>query len=135
MLRFTQSVLLTALIGSALVSADGGFAQSCSSWGGGDGDGTLIAQCEGKQYSISLDQCLGNHNGQLVGQYNGGFGGSCNDFEYSGDSFYATCKNDAGNYGSTGININNIIGFNNPNGLSCFGFYADPCLDGGCDGL
>ncbi|OQE44999.1 hypothetical protein PENCOP_c002G06025 [Penicillium coprophilum] len=95
-----------------------GFGKTCNSWQITDvrRPHILHANCAmpsgvynvGTQLVLNL--CLANDNGRLVHRANGGWDGSCNISGWNPDQFtgtvmHASCKNNAGQYVSTSIDL------------------------------
>ncbi|KAF8074633.1 hypothetical protein FPV67DRAFT_1474298 [Lyophyllum atratum] len=104
--------------------AIGGFAQSCSSWGGtygntgGRGIAIIQATCRtttgaSKTTTINLDQCYGNDNGNMNCRSGGGFGGSCsvdNSLSTGNTILAVTCKNTSGGSVQSQVDVNTCVG-------------------------
>jgi len=108
------STLLTSVSGAAL----SGFANTCESISF-VGPTTLQAECLNESgntvfTSINLDSCVGNNNGGLVCSGGGNFANSCQGSSLRGSTdLVSSCRNEAGDFESTSIDLNNCLTNNN----------------------
>ncbi|KDQ19709.1 hypothetical protein BOTBODRAFT_41072 [Botryobasidium botryosum FD-172 SS1] len=118
--------------GDVTINAVGGFAQSCSWWGGTYGQvgstwvASLQATCRTASggsvtSTIDLSRCIANDNGNLSCRANGGFTGSCSVDSSLGTGntwLYATCRTSGGGYQRASFDVNSCVGNLNGN-LAC----------------
>ncbi|KAF2993413.1 hypothetical protein E8E14_001198 [Neopestalotiopsis sp. 37M] len=76
----------------------------------------LVASCSGGQTSIDLNQGIGNSNGQLVWQANGGYFGSCakngGNCDLQFDILICDCKNTSGDNKQSSLSLSEHLDYN-----------------------
>ncbi|KAJ7434723.1 hypothetical protein FB451DRAFT_1401153 [Mycena latifolia] len=117
-----------AVRSSGELAVRSGAAETCTLWTLVRNTANLLASCDDRTGAphttvIEISSCVGNQNGNIACQKNGGAGGSCVffDIEFTSNSFTisAHCKNDGGGIVTTNhFDINACLTNDNGN-LTC----------------